>query len=239
MLEIAAEASASAGKLQLARELYRQATDGAQRAKLPESAAGITARQAGLEAAFGNPNPAREGAHAALALNRNRGALFFAAVAYSMAGDFAEASPLVDELSKRYPTDTFVTNTWVPSIRGLIEINRGSPAKAIELLRAATPYEFGWPTRVLPNYVRGLAYLKTKQGKEGAEEFQKILDHRGVCGTSPLCSLSHLLLARARLLSGDNAGARTAYQDFFALWKDSDSDIPILKEAKSEYAKLQ
>jgi serine/threonine protein kinase/tetratricopeptide (TPR) repeat protein len=238
MLEIAAEASASAGKLQQARELYRQAIDGAQRAKLPESAAGITARQAGVEAAFGNLNPAREGAHAALALNRNRGALFFGAVAYSMAGDFAEASPLADELSKRYPTDTFVTNTWVPSIRGLIEINRGSPAKAIELLRAATPYEFGWPTRILPNYVRGLAYLKTKQGKEGAEEFQKILDHRGVCGTSPLCSLSHLQLARARLLSGDNAGARTAYQDFFALWKDADSDIPILKEAKTEYAKL-
>jgi eukaryotic-like serine/threonine-protein kinase len=238
MLESAAEASASAGKLQQARELYKQATDGAQRAKLPEGAAGITARQAGVEAAFGNLNPAREGARAALALNRNRGALFFAAVAYSMAGDFAEASPLADELTKRYPTDTFVTNTWVPSIAGLIEINRGNPAKAIELLRAAAPYEFGWPTRVLPNYVRGLAYLKAKQGKAGAEEFQKILDHLGVCGTSPLCSLSHLQLARARLLSGDNAGARTAYQDFFALWKNADSDIPILKEAKTEYAKF-
>jgi serine/threonine protein kinase/tetratricopeptide (TPR) repeat protein len=239
MLEVAAEANASAGKLRQARELYRQAIDGAQQAKLPESTAVITARQADVEAFVSNLNPAREGARAALALNRNRGALFFAAVAYSMAGAFAEASPLADELSKRYPTDTFVTNTWVPSIRGLIEINRSNPAKAIESLRAATPYEFGWPTRVLPNYVRGLAYLKARQGKEGAEEFQKILDHRGVCGTSPICSLTHVQLARARLLSGDNAGARTAYQDFFALWKDADPDIPILKEAKAEYAKLQ
>jgi serine/threonine protein kinase/tetratricopeptide (TPR) repeat protein len=239
MLETVAEANASAGKLQQARELYRQAIDGAQRAKLPENAAGIAARQAGVEAAVGNLSGARDGARAALALNRNRNTTFFAALAYATAGDTAQASTLADELSRSFPTDTFINDIWVPSIRGLIEINRGNAAKAVDLLRAATPYEFGWPARVTPNYVRGLAYLKARQGKEGAEEFQKILDHRGVCGTSPLCTLAHLQLARARLLSGDNAGARTAYQDFFALWKDADPDVPVLKEAKAEYAKLQ
>ena len=126
-----------------------------------------------------------------------------------------------------------------PSIRAEIEINRGNPAKAIELLQVASPYEFGWASRVLPNYVRGQAYLKARQGKEAAAEFQKILDHRGVCQTLPECALAHLQLGRARALAGDNPGARGAYQDFFALWKDADPDIPILKEAKAEYAKLQ
>jgi predicted Zn-dependent protease len=93
-------------------------------------------------------------------------------------------------------------------------------------------------TGAAPNYVRGQAYLKARQGKEAAAEFQKILDHRGVCQTSPECALSHLQLGRARALAGDNPGARGAYQDFFALWKDADPDIPILKEAKAEYAKL-
>jgi hypothetical protein len=90
----------------------------------------------------------------------------------------------------------------------------------------------------LPSYIRGQAYLKTRQGSEAAAEFQKILDHRGLCMVSPECSLSHLQLGRARAISGDNAGARTAYQDFFALWKDADPDVPVLKEAKAEYAKL-
>ena len=171
-------------------------------------------------------------------MNRSRGALLFAGFTYSTAGDVAEASAIADELTKRFPADTFVNNIWVPSIRAGIEISRGNPDKAAELLRAATPYELGWPSGVRPNYVRGQAYLKSKQGQEAAAEFQKILDRSGVCQTSPLCSLSQLQLGRARVLSGNNAGARTAYQDFFALWKDADPDVPILKEAKAEYAKL-
>ena len=106
------------------------------------------------------------------------------------------------------------------------------------MLQTATPMEFGWPARVMPSYVRGQAYLHLRQGKEAAEQFQNILNHRGICGTLVTCSLAHLGLGRARALSGDNAGARTAYQDFFALWKDADPDVPILKEAKAEYTKL-
>jgi tetratricopeptide (TPR) repeat protein len=113
------------------------------------------------------------------------------------------------------------------------------PRKAIELLQPASRYELGWAALVYPNYGRGQAYLQMRQGKEAAAEFQEILDHRGLCMTLPVCALSRLQLARARELSGDAQGARTAYQDFFALWKDADPDIPILKQAKAGYAKLQ
>jgi len=188
---------------------------------------------------FGNLPQARQAAQAAVAINRSRFTLIFAGIAQSMAGDVRQATSTADELSKRFPADTLVNNVWVPSIRGEIEINRGNTGKAIELLRRASPYEFGLFPRTLPTYVRGEAYLRARQGKEAAAEFQKVLDHRGSCQTSPHCALSHLQLARARVLSGDAAGARSAYQDFFAIWKDADSDIPILKEAQGEYTKLK
>jgi predicted Zn-dependent protease len=156
-----------------------------------------------------------------------------------MAGDMRQAAAIVDELTKRFPTDTLVNNVWGPTIRSEIEVNRGNPGKAIELLQLAYPYEAGFAARRVPNYTRGQAYLKARQGKDAAAEFQKILDNPGVCTTALICVLSHLQLARARALSGDATGARTAYQDFFALWKDADRDIPILKQAKAEYAKLQ
>jgi eukaryotic-like serine/threonine-protein kinase len=239
MLEVTAEAAACSGKLQKSREVYRQAIDTAQRAKLYENASAIMSREAAIEAETGNVAQAREGARSALALDRGRRTLALAGVALSAGGDISQAAAIAEELSKRFPSDTLVNGVWLPSIHGWIEVNRGNPAKAIDILQAASHYEFGWPARVMPNYVRGQAYLKARQGEKAAEEFQKILDHRGICSALPLCALSHLQLARARELSGDAAGARTAYQDFFALWKDADPDIPILKEAQAEYAKLQ
>jgi eukaryotic-like serine/threonine-protein kinase len=239
MLEKIAEVAAYSGKLQQARETYRQAVDGAQRAKLTETAAVITARSAMVEAEFGNLADARKAAAAAVALNHARGALNFGGVALAAAGDGGAAASVADELSKRFPTDTFINSVWLPSIRAEIEISRGNPGKAIELLQAAAPYDFGWPFRAMPNYIRGQAYIKARQGKEGEAELQKILDHPGICQISPVCALAHLQLARARVLAGDSSDARTAYQDFLALWKDADPDIPILKEAKAEYAKLQ
>jgi tetratricopeptide (TPR) repeat protein len=124
-------------------------------------------------------------------------------------------------------------------MRAAAEVKLGNSTKAIELLRLTPPFEFGWAANVFPNYIRGEAYLQEKQGKEAKAEFQKILQHRWLCATSTYCSLAHLQLARAYALEGDAAKSRTAYQDFFALWKDADPDIPILKEAKAEYAKLQ
>ncbi|PYX02968.1 MAG: hypothetical protein DMG86_05205 [Acidobacteria bacterium] len=238
MLETVAEAAAFSGQLRKSREAYHQAIESAQRGKFEEGAAGIAARQGMTEAMFSNSLKAREAAQAAVAVNRSRFTLIFAGMAQSMAGDVRQATGTADELSKRFPTDAFVNSVWVPSIRGEIEINRGNPGKAIELLQAASPYEFGFFPRMLPTYVRGQAYLRARQGKEAAAEFQKVLDHRGSCQTSPQCALAHLQLARARALSGDATGARSAYQDFFAIWKDADPDISILKEAKAEYAKL-
>ncbi|MGH9503776.1 MAG: protein kinase domain-containing protein [Terriglobales bacterium] len=238
MLEATAEVAASGGKMRRARELYQPAAENAQQAKLTDNVAGILSRQARTEAEAGDAAQARESVRAALALGRNRFELASAGLALATAGDAAQASAIADEMTKNFPADTLVNSVWVPSMRGAVEVSRGNPAKAIELLQPAAPLEFGWPARVMPSYVRGLAYLHMRQGKEAAEQFQNILNHRGVCGTLPTCSLAHLQLGRARVLSGDNTGARAAYQDFFALWKDADPDVPILKEAKAEYAKL-
>jgi eukaryotic-like serine/threonine-protein kinase len=239
MLQVVADAEVSVGKLGKARETYSQAVEVARRGKLDEIVARTMAFHAEAEAIAGNVTQARDQAMAALRLSRNRPTLVFSANALALAGDVIRASAIADELSKSYPTHFYINAIWVPVIRAQIEINRGNPAKAIELLRPVQPYEFGWASRALPNYVRGLAYLKSRQGPEAAAEFQKILDHRGVCQTAPECSVARLQLGRARALSGDHAGARAAYQDFLALWKDADPDVPILKEAKAEYAKLQ
>jgi eukaryotic-like serine/threonine-protein kinase len=124
-------------------------------------------------------------------------------------------------------------------MQALLAMNRNQPASAIQALQTATPYELGVVQGLLPIYLRGLAYLHSKQGPEAAAEFQKMIDHRTISPTSPEHSLAHLGLGRAYVLQGDAAKARAAYQDFFALWKGADPDIPILKEAKTEYAKLQ
>jgi serine/threonine protein kinase/tetratricopeptide (TPR) repeat protein len=239
MLHAVADAEASVGKLKQSRETSNQAVEIARRAKLDEIVARAKVFQGWREALLGNSAQAREQVAAALAVSRNRPTLVFSGIAMGVAGDAAQATAMADELVKSYPTNTFVNSIAVPTIRAQVELIRGDPAKAVELLRVASPYEFGWASRLYPNYVRGQAYLKAGKGPEAAAEFQKILDHRGVCLTAPECSVAHLQLGRARILSGDNAGARTAYQDFLALWKDADPDVPLLKEAKAEYAKLQ
>jgi hypothetical protein len=137
-----------------------------------------------------------------------------------------------------------INGYWLPTIRAGIEIQRNNPSKAIELLQAASPYDLANPPPGVggllhPVYVRGQAYLLLHQGDQAAAEFQKFLDHRGVVMNCPLGALAHLGMARASVLQGDTTKARSAYQDFLTLWKDADPDIPILKEAKAEYAKLQ
>jgi tetratricopeptide (TPR) repeat protein len=144
------------------------------------------------------------------------------------------------------PEDTAVRFSYVPEIRALLALNHGEPAKAIELLQLAVPYELGGPPSsflgyfgsLYPQYVRGEAYLVAHQGAEAAAEFQKILDHRGIVVSDPIGALAHLQLGRAYALSGETTKAKAAYRDFLTLWKDADPDIPILKQAKVEYAKL-
>ncbi len=239
MVSIESSAAAFSGRLQRARELSRRAAELAERSNAKERAREFLADQAVTEAVFGNVRQARETAAAALKVSKSKDPSLVGADALALSGAVGEAQALAEEVGKRSPTDTLNNAVGLPVVRAAVEINRNNPAKAIEALRAATPYELGWTQRFVPIYVRGQAYLRARQGGEAAAEFQKILDHRGVDPVSPLYSLSYLGLARAASLSGDTAKSRRAYQDFLALWKDADSDIPILREAKHEYASLR
>jgi L-alanine-DL-glutamate epimerase-like enolase superfamily enzyme len=168
----------------------------------------------------------------------------FSAIALALAGDSAQAARLADDLRKNFPADTIVQSDYLPMIRAATALRSGDAGGAVETLAAAEPYELGYTNTTFtfalyPVYLRGTAYLAEKQSAPAAREFQKILDHAGVVGNQPIGALARLGLGRAYALSSDTAKSKTAYQDFFALWKDADPDIPILKEAKAEYAKLQ
>jgi tetratricopeptide (TPR) repeat protein len=242
---LASDTEAYCGRNAKARELSRRAFDAAIRNDQKESAALWMMGAALREAELGNGAEARRQAKAALALASNHDSQILGALVLARAGDPAHAARMADDLAKRYSQDTLVSNYWLPSIRAAIELGRGNADKAIGILQAAAPYELGSPSpapsngaTLYPIYVRGQAYVKLRQGKEAAAEFQKILDHRNIVVNFITGALAHLGLARAHAIQGDTAKAHAAYNDFFTLWKDADPDIPILKEAKSEYAKL-
>jgi eukaryotic-like serine/threonine-protein kinase len=231
------------GQLEKARVFSRGAVELAVRSRRKETAGVWQAEAALREAEFGNAAEARQNAAATLALASTTDLKTLAALALARAGDAAHAEALEGELAKANPSNTLLNSYWLPAIRGAIEIRRSNPAKAVELLRGAGPYELGRPRplqlgTLYPVYIRGEAYLLSHQGKEAAAEFQKIIDHRGIVLNSPIGALAHLGLARAYVLRGDTAKARAAYQDFLTLWKDAEPDIPILKQAKAEYVKL-
>jgi eukaryotic-like serine/threonine-protein kinase len=231
------QAASASGGLRKARELLQQAVDLAESHGLKEEAAGYIAGDAEQEAVVGNDAQARSKAKEALLLSQGSGVQLATAIALARVGDVAQAQSAADKLAKQFPTGTFVQRLSVPSILALIEMQRGNPARAVELLQPSMPYELGETAGLTPAYERGEAYLQMREGKKAAEEFQKIVDHRGI---DPFdFPLANLGLARAYTLQGDTAKARVKYQDFFSLWKDADPDVPILKQARAEYAKLQ
>jgi ATP/maltotriose-dependent transcriptional regulator MalT len=196
------------------------------------------------EAEFGNASSARQNALAAMALVQGRDVRSVAGLALARAGETAQAQKLAESLNKDFPQNTIVQGYWLPSIHAAIEINGKNAARGIEILQTAVPYELAQcePLQVgmlYPAYLRGQAQLVAHEGKEAAVEFQKMIDHRGIVLNSPLGALAHLGLARAYALQGDTTKARAAYNDFFTLWKDADPDIPVLQQAKTEYAKLK
>jgi eukaryotic-like serine/threonine-protein kinase len=246
MLSVESDTYAWSGRLEKARELSRQAIESARRSGQKEPAALWQANAAIREALFGNADAARQNAAAAVALAQgSRDAEAQAALAYALAGDATHAQSLADDLAKRFPQDTVVQSVLLPTIRAQIETSHRNPGRSIEFLQAAVPYELGMlagsatNSCLYPVYIRAGAYLSAHQGQLAAAEFQKILDHRGLLWNCATGGLAHLGLARAYAMQGDAAKAKAAYQDFLALWKDADPDIPILKEAKAEYAKLQ
>jgi serine/threonine protein kinase len=234
---------AYSGHLQQARSKSGRAADLAQQAAQRERAAELETPAALWEAFFGNAPAAKRSAMEVLELSRSRDVEYGAAFALALAGDSSGSQTLATDLEKRFPEDTLVRYNYLPALGALLALKRGEPSKAIELLQIAIPYELGAPRggfgALYPIYVRGEADLAARKGAEAAAEFQKILDHRGIVVSDPIGALAHLQLGRAFVLSGDRAKAKTAYEDFLNLWKDADPDIPILKQAQAEYAKLQ
>ncbi|MGB7681073.1 MAG: hypothetical protein WBL70_05375, partial [Candidatus Acidiferrales bacterium] len=251
-----ADTAAYFGRLREAEELTKRAMESAARAEKKEKAATFSATSGLREALFGNAEEARR--HATLAMEQSDGVdvQYGSALALAYAADTERAQDLMEGLDKRFPEATIVQFNYLPSLRAKLAINRGNASEALETLRAAVPYELGRTTfsdyswnGLYPVFVRGEAYLAAHQGSEAAAEFQKVLDRRGIVWNSPIGALAHLQLGRAYALQAQSekgadtdaarAKARAAYQDFLALWKDADPDVPILIAAKSEYAKLQ
>ncbi len=249
LLSAESDTQADYGHLRKARQLSAQAEESAKRNDSKETAAFWQGNEALREVEFGNTGDALKQAREALELAPGRDVKVEAALALARGGDVTAAGKLVDALNQEFPLDTLMQNYWLPTVRAAIALQRHDSASAIGILHASVPYELADPPpfsagTMYPVYLCGEAYLGTGKAGAGngglaAAEFQKILDHPGVIVNFPLVSLSHLGLGRARALAGDSAGARTAYQDFFAFWKDADPDIPILKQAKAEYAKLR
>jgi predicted Zn-dependent protease len=219
--------------------------DAAVRADSKETAALWQVNAALREAEFGNAAAAKQGVAAALALAPGRDVKLLSALALARVGETARAKTIVGELEKSYPSQTVLKVYWLPTIKAAIELNTSNSAQALAFLEAAAPYELGIPPQfnylgtMCPAYIRGEAQLLAHNGSAAATEFQKFLDHRGITINFPLGALAHFGLARAYALQGEAAKARAAYKDFLTLWKDADPDIPILKEAKVKYAKLQ
>jgi Tfp pilus assembly protein PilF len=203
-----------------------------------ENAAQNEATIAFFESVFGRCQQAKEAAGRSLSLSRGRISLSVVALTLAVCNE-PQAPSLTEELQKRFPKDTPNIGVALPMIRAAMEMNHGNAAQAIDSLRPASRFELGSVAGLWLTHIRGQAYLKQRAGQEAAVEFQKILDHRGVEPSSPIYPLAHLGLARAFALTGDTAKARKSYQDFLALWKDADSDLPVLQQAKDEYEKLK
>jgi eukaryotic-like serine/threonine-protein kinase len=244
MLYDESDTAAYEGHYVEARELTRRTAEASKRLDDKELAAAARAAEAVREAVVGNAALAQKEANDALAALDGKNVHAMSAVALAMAGDSAQATHLAADLEKRYPENTVINLSFLPTIRAAVALQSYEAGKAVEALKPAAPYELGLTDLSVlfcfyPVYLRGEAYLMAKQGVPAAGEFRKILAHPGVVQNEVIAALAHLQLARAYALSGDTSKARTAYQDFRTLWKDADPEIPILKQAKAEYAKLQ
>jgi tetratricopeptide (TPR) repeat protein len=243
LLASQADTEAWYGKLRNARELTSRAMESAQHNDAKETAAAYQALAALREVEFGDWEQARANAKAAVKLAPNRDVSAMAALALARAADTAGAEKIADDLNQKYPLDTLVQRYWLPAIRAAVALQNKDPNRAVELLQVSSPIELGQPATVdvflCPVYLRGQAYLMLHDGKAAAAEFQKFIDHRGIVVNFPWGALARLGLARAYAEQGDTDRARVEYQAFLTLWKNADPDIPVLKQAKAEYAKLQ
>jgi serine/threonine protein kinase/predicted Zn-dependent protease len=243
LLSSESDSEAYYGRLNKARDLSRQAVESSLRTDSKEIAALWKANAALRDAEVGENSSAHQGAKAALGLSSGRDVKTVAAFVMARIGDVLQAKALAEELQKDYPHNTLIKLYWLPTIKAAIQLKTNNSSAAVMELETAAPYELGVPLMqtgtLYPAYVRGQAYLLAHNGGAAVTEFQKLLDHRGIVLNFVTAALVHLQIGRAYAMSGDTAKAKAAYQDFLTLWKDADPDIPILKQAKAEYAKLQ
>ena len=239
LLDAQANTEAWHGRWKDARQLTRRAMSSAEQNEARETAAGYEARMALGEVESGMREEARSDAYAAIKLASNRDVLERVALTLALAGDTAAAEKLAAELDRTFPLDTLVQRYRLPAITAAVALQHKDAKRAVELLQVTSPIELGDNGEPFPIYLRGEAYLMLHDGNAAAAEFQKFIDHRGRVGNFPWGALARLQLARACALSGDKTKAKIAYQDFLTLWKNADPDIPALKQAKAEYAKLQ
>jgi len=242
VLLLQAQGECAQGRIKKSRGSYASASNAAKIHNYTEFAGSVMATEATCDSELGFLKDAHQRMTAALALSANKESQSIAAYLSAREGDDAQFRKLVSDLAKESPFDTLLNQVWLPLAEATNDIQRNHPAEAIARLESAAPYELGGPPGgavYWPIYIRGEAFLKARDGVKAAAEYQKILDHRGIDPTSPLYSLARLGVGRAYALQGDTPKARAAYQDFFAVWKDADPDVPVLKQAKAEYEKLK
>ena len=224
-----------------------RAAEAARRAGQRERAALFETESAVRDAFLGNALEARRSAASALELSQGKDVQYGAAFALALSGESSRSQTVAHQLEKGFPEDTSVRYSYLPELRALLALNHGEPAKALEALRIAAPYETGWPGSVnvgsfgalYPIYVRGRAYLKANQGAEAAAEFQNILDRAGIAYFDPVVgAAARFHLGQAYVMAGDRTRAKSAFEGLLTFWRDADPDIPILKQARAEFAKL-
>ena len=237
---------AHSGQMQKARTMWHHAVVLAQQNGDREKAAIYQAASALCEAHFGNQAAGKERARAALELGNGRDVKYAAAFALALSGDVSTSRSLAEDLAKRFPEDTPVQFEYLPILRALFALSAMAPLDAIEHLKTAEPYDLAMPGTAFfakfgglySVYVRGQAYLEAGRAREAVAEFQKVLHHRGIVLADPIGAVAHIQLGRALVSLGANDRARSAYQEFLTLWSDADADIPVLQQARAEYAKL-
>jgi eukaryotic-like serine/threonine-protein kinase len=241
LLLFEARAECARGRLQPARAAFAKSESASQRLGYKEFSGIILANQADCEARLGNLTDARQKISEALAASPDADTRHIVMVLLAQTGDTARSQKMAEELARQRPTDTLLNKIWVPVSQASTDLQHNQPEQAVAHLEPATPYELGTEPGAAfysVNFLRGEAFLRSKDGGKAAAEYRRILDHRGTNPQDVSYNLSHLGLGRAYALQGNIASAKSAYQDFFAAWKDADPDLPILKEAKAEYQKL-
>jgi hypothetical protein len=238
LLSAQSDTEAYYGRMDRARDFSRRAVESALRADSKEAAALWQAVAALRESEVGNRAAAKQGVAAALALSTGRDVKVTAALTLARIGEISRAQSLVQEVDRDYPPRNLVKLFWLPAVNAAIAVSKNDSSQALVSLEPAAAYELALGASLYPAYVRGQAYLLAHNGTAATAEFQKLLDHRGTVMNFLTGALAHLQIGRAYAMAGQSAQAKAAYQDFFAIWKDADHDIPILQQAKTEYAKL-